>query len=237
MSKPNIRLLSTRPLPQELVQSALNRGVLIDCQSFIHTESSIGSEEKEIIKSWSIQPIAAVFTSMNAAEEVIAQFPLPPTNWDIYTMGGTTKTLLADFFGEGAIKGTGKDAASLAEAILTQPKKETVFFCGNIRRDVLPNILKEAQVPLTEVVVYTTQITPHLIDNTYDGICFFSPSAVDSFFGTNVVAETTILFAIGKATKDTIETYAPFHQIIVSELPDKTYLVSKAIDHFLVVSG
>src|SRR5258706_9822828 len=44
-------------------------------------------------------------------------------------------------------------------------------------------------------------------EKVYDGILFFSPSGVESFFNTNEVNEQTILFAIGNTTATEIKKY------------------------------
>ena len=130
-----------------------------------------------------------------------------------------------------SIVGTGKDAQSLAEGMIGNGTKEAVFFCGNIRRDELPQLLKQHQIDLKEMVVYQTNTTPYCIHKPYDAILFFSPSAVDSFFSANKVEGQTILFAIGNTTAKAIENYS-FNKIVRSDSPEKDSLVRKAITYF-----
>jgi uroporphyrinogen-III synthase len=79
--------------------------------------------------------------------------------------------------------------------------------------------------------VYHTISTPHKIDKAYDGILFFSPSAVQSFFYANAVLPATILFAIGQTTADAIKTFTE-NTVIVSEKPGKDDLVKKMFEFF-----
>ena len=226
-----INILSTRPIDNLLIQDAKSKGIIIDCISFIETTVSINQEKKELIQAIAEKNNTIVFTSMNAAEAIIVSLDGNRPTWDIYCMGGTTKTIIKDYFGIDSIKGTGKDATSLAEGMIGNNTKEAVFFCGNIRRDELPQLLKNNQIRLEEMVVYETNTTDHYINNTYDAILFFSPSAVESFFSVNKVEEQTVLFAIGNTTAKALGNYST-NKIVKSDSPEKDSLVRKAIGYF-----
>ncbi len=227
----SINILSTRPIDTLLIEEAASKDISIDCISFIDTTVSINQDKKERIKAISKTNNTIVFTSMNAAEAIIESLGGTKPSWDIYCMGGTTKTIIKDYFGADSIKGTGKDALSLAEGMINNGTQEAVFFCGNIRRDELPQLLKEHQIGLEEVVVYETIVTPHEITIAYDAILFFSPSAVDSFFSVNKVVEHTILFAIGNTTAKAIGNYSN-NPIVKADTPEKDNLVKKAVAYF-----
>jgi len=226
-----INILSTRPIDTLLIEEAASKNISIDCISFIDTSISINLDKKERIKSLAETPQSIVFTSMNAAEAIIESLDGNKPSWDIYCMGGTTKTIIKDYFGNDSIKGTGKDALSLAEGLIANGTKEALFFCGNIRRDELPHLLKSNGIALEEMVVYETTVTPHPINKVYDAVLFFSPSAVDSFFSVNKVVEHTILFAIGNTTARAIGNYST-NTIVKADTPEKDNLVKKAIAYF-----
>ena len=238
LTMPNkpINILSTRPLDAQLLQEAAAKNVWIECLPFIETNVSINQNKKERIKTLAETNNTIVFTSMNAAEAIIESLDGVKPTWDIYCMGGTTKTIIKDYFGADSIKGTGTDALSLAEGMIAKRTKEAVFFCGNIRRDELPQLLKEHQITLEEMVVYETIVTPHKVTQAYEAILFFSPSAVDSFFSFNKVAEKTILFAIGNTTAKTIANYSS-NSIVKPDTPEKNNLVTKAIGYFAINSN
>ena len=106
-----------------------------------------------------------------------------------------------------------------------------VFFCGDHRRNELPKILREHGIRVKEIIVYKTAFSSHRVSNQYDGIIFFSPSAVHSFFAVNDAGGASILFAIGKTTADTIKTYSP-NKVIMGESPGKELLIGQAITYF-----
>lgn len=227
----NIKILSTRPLREELVHSAAFKGVQIDVAAFIKTQSITNDTTSAIIKQFAQQAITAIFTSMNAVEAVIAQLDYVP-EWKVFTLGGITRELVSQYFGENSIEATGKNATNLAQKIVlhnhTQP---LVFFSGDQRLDELPEILKANEVEVAELVVYQTILTPISITNQYDAVAFFSPSAVHSFFSENTLPLTTVLFSIGKTTTATIKTYVA-NPVITSEWPGKEQLIDLAINYF-----
>jgi len=108
---------------------------------------------------------------------------------------------------------------------------ELIFFCGDQRRDELPDQLRQAGIGIREIVVYRTRQTPHPLEKAYAGIAFFSPSAVHSFFSLNKVPPATVLFAIGRTTAAAIRQYST-NPTICSVSPEKDALIRLAMDHF-----
>lgn len=105
------------------------------------------------------------------------------------------------------------------------------FFCGDKRRDEVPALLNQHEIEVHEIEVYRTKLIRHNINKSYDGILFFSPSAVISFFRYNTVYGKTILFAIGNTTANEIKKYSG-NMIVTSEEAGKKNLVESAIIFF-----
>jgi uroporphyrinogen-III synthase len=230
MQKNKLNILSTRPLSEEIIQEALKQDVSIDCLSFIETEPIKTPELKEKIQQLSGQNIITVFTSMNAVEAV-KEYLTSKTSWKIFSIGQTTKELIEDFFGKENIAGTADDAGLLADVIIHQHPKEVVFFCGDQRRDELPGKLIANNIIVEEIIVYRTIATWQKTEKHYDGILFFSPSAVQSFFSTNTIDNSTIVFAIGNTTANAVKKQGN-NQIVVADKPGKEELVKKMLEHF-----
>lgn len=233
MSDKKIRLLSTRPLDEALVNKALKHRIILDCISFIKTENITGNAVSEKIIELASQTVTAVFTSMNGAEAVIDT--LRKTNlqpaWKIYCLGAATHSLITSYFASITISGTGKNAAELSETIIHNNEKEVYFFCGNQRRDELPKKLRERNVSVKEIAVYETKELAVKINKPYNGILFFSPSAVKSFFSVNTIPADTVLFSIGNTTADEIKKNCT-NQIMISNFPAKDKLAEIAIEYF-----
>lgn len=228
----NIQILCTRPLTKILVQEAAQQGILIDEISFIETEPLQNIEVQQEIQQAAIQIATVVFTSMNAVEAVADYLDGQPVEWNIYSMGTTTNQLVKKYFGERQLAGIANSAAELAELIAEDNMiDEAIFFCGDQRRDELPSILKSNHIDVTEITVYQTIAVTHVIDKTYSGILFFSPSAVESFFSKNKIPATTVLFAIGSTTANEIKKHSS-NKIIISNQPGKENLVAKMMEYF-----
>ena len=227
-----IQILSTRPIQQSLIKDARDAGIDIDELTFIETNPIQSKLVDKEIENTLKETATVVFTSMNAVEVVGNQIKEHQPNWKIYCMGTTTQQLVVKFFGQNLIEGTANDAASLAKQIIKdQPKEKLIFFCGDQRRDELPELLKQHSIEAKETIVYETTAIHHLIQKQYDGILFFSPSAVESFFTNNKVVENTVLFAIGNTTAKELKKYSN-NKIVISNEPGKENLAKTMINFF-----
>ncbi len=232
MQQNDISILCTRPLTEVLINGAADAGITIDEIPFIETESILSVEVQQEIDLAATEIATVVFTSMNAVDAVTVFLNGHRPEWTIYSIGTATARLIKEYFGEERIAGTANDAAALAELIAEDRfTDEVIFFCGDQRRDELPDILKQHDIEVNEIVVYQTIEVPHKISKEYFGILFFSPSAVRSFFKVNKAESKTILFAIGNTTANEIKKFSD-NKIIVSDEPGKENLVQKMIEYF-----
>ncbi len=233
MQQNKITILSTRPLNEATIEAAAEEGVYIETQSFIETEAIQSVEVQQEIEQALLQSASIVFTSMNAVEAVAEYMNDEMPDWSIYCIGETTLQLVKKYFGEKSIAGTAGNATELAELIAEDGyADEVIFFCGDKRRDELPDILNSNDIEVNEIMVYHTIFTPRMINKKYNGILFFSPSAAESFFSKNKVEKQTMLFAIGSTTAAAIKKYTTA-SIIISDRPGKENLVEKAINYFV----
>jgi len=231
MQNTRIEILSTRPLDQSLIDAAGACGIDIETISFIETEPIIDNLIKNRIASLSSEHINAVFTSMNAVEAVSAAIQTSP-KWKIGSIGTTTQKLIEKELKDSSVIATGNNAADLAHRLaLIVDDKKIIFFCGNQRRDELPSILKDHGIEVEEIVVYRTIPQTIRINKQYDGVAFYSPSAVDSFFSVNELNASTIVFSIGATTSEAIRKYVD-NKIIVTQQPGKENLVDRIIDYY-----
>ncbi len=124
-----------------------------------------------------------------------------------------------------------KNANLLAERIIALNRaKKVVFFCGDQHLNHLPQKLREHNIITDEVIVYTTVQTPQFIEENYDGILFFSPSAVHSFFSINTTPVDTVFFSIGDTTTAAIQSYCT-NKIVTSDWPGADSLLEQ-VTHF-----
>ena len=246
MLQTKISILSTRPVDENLVTEAATKGFFVDIKPFIRTEPIQSIEVLQEIELALLQSAMVVFTSMNAVKAVAEELKGQKPDWLIYCIGNTTRELTEKYFGKDLIAGTADNAKDLAGIIINKPGADKViFFCGDQHRNELPDALRENNIDINEIVVYQTTAIPHKIDKNYNGILFFSPSAVQSFFQKNKLNHQTILFAIGNTTANEIKKYlraspvqasagkaGSTNKIVVSDEPGKKTLLEKAITFF-----
>jgi len=214
--------LSTQTLSTELIGMAAAFGVQVDAVPFIRTELLPVNDMPD-------SKIIAVLTSQHAVEALPATGP----GGAIFCLEGATRRMVEKRFGAG-IAGTAESAGELAKKIIeSNPKEPVVFFCGNLRRQELPALLRQAGLVVEERVVYRTVPTPQRVDREYHGIAFFSPSGVESFFSANPVNATTVYFAIGRTTAAAVRARTGRDAIIASK-PDKEILINELVTHFKI---
>lgn len=225
-------ILVTREVESSWVSKAAEAGILLDVIPFIKTEPVLTVEVQQEIEQAATQYATVVFTSSAAVQAVTELLDGDKPEWRIYCIGYHTKETASRYFGEAAIAGSAPNAALLAEAILEEEATEELFFfAGNQRRHELPDTLRSAGIEVIEITVYQTALIPRQTGKKYDGVLFFSPSAVESYYIKNKMAEQSIAFAIGKTTADTVARYFP-NKVLTSEQPVKEALVQMAIHYF-----
>jgi hydroxymethylbilane synthase len=162
--------------------------LFLDTRSFIKTTPVTSTALQAQLEALSQKEIVAVFTSKNAEQAVNVN----KDKWKIYSISNQASVI---------------NASQLADIIIKDGIKEVVFFCGDKRRDELPEKLRHQGIQVEEVIVYNTTETPRIITKNYDGVLFYSPSAVRSFFSLNNLPATTTCYAIGETTAAEIKKY------------------------------
>lgn len=231
MEKHKIKILSTRPLEDSLLAMAAENNISITVIPFIDVEPVQSPEIIEQIKAAASQQGTVAFTSMNAAEIVGRSLDGSNPDWKIFSIGTATTAVVKSYFGEEKIADTASNAATLAESILKHKIDKLIFFCGNQRRNELPDLLMQQNIPVNEVIVYNTINIPQIIEEQFDGVAFFSPSAVDSFFLLNDDQHSDYYFAIGTTTEAAIHHHSN-KRVVVSALPGKENLIRRIIEFY-----
>jgi uroporphyrinogen-III synthase len=215
-------ILSTKKLLPNQKQLMLEANINLFEEDFIETK----------IKNFELSKINGnlIFTSQNAVESILQH---PKCNElkskNVFSVGMKTKDLLTEN-GFNVIAYTGY-AADLAEIIsLIYSKESYTFFSGNLRRDVLPNTLKENGITFSEIEVYETNITSKKIKENTDGILFFSPSAVESYLKLNTIKEE-MCFCIGETTAEALEN-KKVKNIIIADKPSVENVIAEVIEYY-----
>jgi uroporphyrinogen-III synthase len=226
---PEYKLLSTRGLDPSLIQEARLAGFDITEKEFISIAPSTTAEKKKEVDLACRQYLPVIFTSTNGVNGVRAI--VGSARLDVCCLSGQTKGTIQRQFPSANILTEANNASELAQQVINSGVKSVIFFCGNRRREDLPGILQGAGITVQEVIVYETIETPVALDTRFDGILFFSPSAVDSFFSANSMDESTVCFAIGNTTASQVKKYSS-NKIITSNSADPRAMLLSAQQHF-----
>tara|TARA_B100001057_G_scaffold190053_1_gene190821 strand:- start:140 stop:802 length:663 start_codon:yes stop_codon:yes gene_type:complete len=143
---------------------------------------------------------AWIFTSQNAVKNLSqAHFA-----GKVYASGKQTAKALKEK-GFETKSGASETALNLAKLIAEDGVQSALFFCGNLRRNELPNDLAKKGVQLKELVVYHTLLEPKKIPSQKgDALFFMSPSAVESFAMMNEFDTELDYYSIGETTTHTL---------------------------------
>ena len=222
VSEKKINLIATRSLSMRQTE-ALSSDIAIFMHDFIKIQHA---RLKPAVVKNSLEHV--IFTSQNAVTALLGNFPAGELRFNnIYCVGRKTKRMIKNQLGE--VKHMEQSAQQLAHYIVEKGIKKVTYFCGENRLDTLPDILKDHGVDVEEVVCYKTLLTPKKFDTQYDGVLFFSPSAVESFLLENDAADLTA-FCLGDTTAK--EAWKHFKKVEVAKIPLASSLIDKVNETF-----
>ena len=230
--KNNFTILSTKILKPYIKNQLIDNDFNVVEHDFIKIENAVTLGVKEILLT---QPPNYIFTSKNAVKvfaKFIAANKIKVDKKSIFfSLSGETHQALRD---EGFKVSIAKDnAIELANEIITTSKEnQFVFFCGDKRRDELPDTIFNAGLDLKEVVLYKTISQAKRIEVDYQAILFFSPSAIKSFFIENVLAKSVQCFCIGYTTANALKEYKINNKIKVISYPSQQVMIDEVLHYF-----
>ena len=221
MSNP-IRILSTKKLLPNQKQYLLNADFNVIEADFIKIHN----------KNFDLNHINAnlIFTSQNAVLSVLQHEKIDQLkSKNTFCVGLKTKALLEEHgFNVMAYTGYAQDLAEIIA--LVYGDESYTFFSGNLRKDTLPDALKQAHIKFNEITVYETLLTPEKISSKVDGILFFSPSAVDSYLRENKIKDETCI-CIGNTTAEALEINK-IKNIVIANQPTVENTIIQCINEF-----
>jgi len=219
------RLLVTKKLTPEVIEYAKNKGIEVLTKELILIKYRNDAKTVAEVKNIADASATVVFTSKNAVSAVAAVSDIAKAEWKIFCLDGATRKESAKHFSELKIAGTANNARELASVVIeSHIGGDVVFFCGNKRLEELPRILMDEGIIVKELVVYETESTPQKVSYAYDGVAFFSPSAVESFFSANTLNENAVCFSVGKTTSEAIRKFSS-NTIITSDVAAEKHVI------------
>ena len=133
---------------------------------------------------------AVIFTSRNAVDHffrLAAESKVEiPSDMKYYCISEQTANYLQKYIviRKRKIFTGSRTAADLIEVLKKHKGEKFIFPCSNIRKNDIPDFLKENEFDCTEAIIYETVASDlsDLADVNYDIIAFFSPSGINSLF-------------------------------------------------------
>ncbi len=211
-------LLSTKILAENQKQLILNSGIgLVEYDAI-----SIGFDNSSLDAPI---PRNLIFTSQNGVKGFFTQYPEFQTReLNIFCVGDKTKLEIEK--NGYSVVASANSSKELAYKIVNEySEKQFLYLCGSKRREELPEILKSENIAIQELKVYTTTLNPKKFNRNFDGVLFFSPSGVQSYYQKNDL-NSSIAFCIGETTAAEAKKHT--QNIIVANKPSIENVIVQA---------
>lgn len=210
-------VLSTKILAPHQKNLLLNSGIALVEYNAIKIEFIKIEGQAEVING--------IITSQNAAKAVI-DHKLNIQN--CFCVGEKTAGLLRE--NNYKVVEVADYGKLLAERIVEKFSSEDFsFFCGNMRREEVPSILRSNGIKLVEIEVYRTFLNLKEFNQEFDGLMFFSPSGVKSYLQKNSMKSSTA-FCIGTTTAAEAGKFTD--NIIIATKPSVENLVVQVVKKY-----
>jgi hydroxymethylbilane synthase len=203
------QVYSTKSLTE--AQKHRFKNVKVDSSDFL--KISLNRIPKPILKA-EIRNV--IITSQNAVEAITTIVPMEELQFkNIYCVGRRTKKLIESKIGK--VKHSENSAKALADYLVDYiDGTEVTYFCSDKRLDELPSILEDNQIKVTEIEAYQTVLDSVKMDDSVEGVMFYSPSTVESFLKSNT-ANQKVAYCIGETTAEEARKY--FEEVRVAKVP------------------
>ena len=214
------RILSTKKLSKALKDKLSDAKIELVEKNFIQTKPVPFETPK--LNDY------LVFTSKEAVKSVLKSDIKNVLSKSCLCVGSKTRSFLEK-------KGfTVLESADYAEELIQIIASKYInhtftFFCGNIRRNTIPNFFQENKIIYNEFIVYETKLKPHQIKETLDGVLFYSPSGINSFLEKNSLENKTC-FCIGTTTAKALENKTK--NIVIASQPTVEHVIDEVIKYY-----
>lgn len=211
-------VLATTILEPHQKQLLLNAGISLVEYNAIKIEFINFDPGEKRIKN-------AIITSKNTARAIIRKNLVIE---NCFCVGEKTASFLKKYkYSISEIADYGTALAAIIEK--KYPDENFSFFCGDKRREELPSILKKNGIDLEEIQVYKTSLNPREFQQEFDGVLFFSPSGVKSFFRKNKIKNSTA-FCIGTTTASEAKKFTD--TIIIATKPGMENVIVQVVKKY-----
>lgn len=223
--KPINHILSTRSLRSEQLLNLELAGCKVTTHNYINKVIEI----PDYVNKFSVRQnvIITSSTGLMAFLKIVNMFRLNKADYKIYCIEPVTAKLVRE--AGLVIAGTASNSSLLVQEILHHDKVSKVtYISGSLDKGRLSKQLIENKVDINTLVVYNTRFTPHVVNESYSVIIYFSPSAIDSFLSVNQLRDVPC-FCIGSTT-GTYASEKGYSHIYIPDKPTEEDLIRKVFN-------
>ena len=216
-----MKLLSTKIISEKFRDLLIKNNYQIDEKSFIKILPF--KSKSNIFISENI-----IFTSKNAIKIILKNSLIKNKliNKNIYCVGkSTAELIIKNNLNLVRSENNSKNLSKFILANFKSSKSSFTYFSGKKRLQELENSLKKNNINIIIHEIYDTLLTPLKINDFYDGVLFYSPSAVKSFFKGKNSLNKTYGFCIGNTTAKELNNYSNRYSVAKSN-SEENMLVS-----------
>jgi len=192
------------------------------CENGIYTVEAPMIKTALIDFQWPKIKDGIIITSSTALKSIIKHKQFKTImNLPFFCVGTITKKKLIEL-GLNVVE-CEKSAKELSHKIIEHYSKKTFnYFCGKQRLDIIENLIIPNNISLCFSEVYETIETPKKIEKNFEGVLFFSPSAVKSYALINSF-NSKKYFSWGHTTANEIAKYTDNY--FISKKPEIKSLI------------
>jgi len=215
----DIKVLSTKKL------TLSQREIILNTNIDVVEYNAISIEKRSFTNKVVVDN--AIVTSQNTARMLIKS---KAKICNVFCVGEKTALLLVEN-GYNIVE-VSKNASDLAAFIVKNYKNEpVVFFCGDKRRNELPDALSQNKISFTEEILYNTTLNFQKFEEDFKAVLFYSPSGVQSYTQVNSL-KNIMAFCIGSTTANEAIKYTS--EIVIAAQTTIESVVDEVVCYFKV---
>ena len=218
-----MRILSTKILSVKFKDRLIQHGFSVIEYPFIKI-NPLAVDSKKVLDY-------AIFTSQNAVKLALknAYFKTQLKEKKCFCVGEKTRFLLEEN-GLKVMK-MSSNALVLADFVVKNHKNSSFsFFCGTLRRPEIESLFSKNSIRLQIHELYSTIHQSKVIETPFEGVLFFSPSGVKSFFEKNFWTPLVHGFCIGSTTACTLKEYT--NNYSTAKKPNENQLLLSILNYY-----
>lgn len=221
----NIRILSTRKLRPETIAVFEQMSVQLEMHSFINIEYLPNT------RNLLTNEATLIITSVHGIEGLVHQ----NFDWrmakEVFCIAGVTVKALRSKIAKEVPIYSALYASDLLQLIIEkQIDNPLILVKGNKGLATIPIGLDAANISYEEWIVYKNEKKDLILEKEFEGILFFSPSAVESFVASNRIKENTITFALGSTTAAALKKWTK--NVVIAETTSELSMAHAVASYF-----